>query len=137
MIKYIQFFKLLCFQIKNVYMNKNIIYLQSSGSQPGHHSPCPRGHLAMQGDIFACHNRGELATSIYWVNAQAVTKRGHNAQDSSKQQRNPQPKMIVVLSSRTLALKENKQNKLPGKINIPRKRVPNHSSYKVGLPDYI
>lgn len=45
--------------------------------------------------------------------------------------------MIVVLSSRTLALKENKQNKLPGKINIPRKRVPNHSSYKVGLPDYI
>lgn len=137
MIKYIQFFKLLCFQIKNVYMNKNIISLQSSGSQPGHHSPCPRERLAMQGDMFACHNRGQLATSIYWVNAQVVTKCGHNAQDSSKQQRNLQPKMIVVLSSRSLALKKNKQNTLPGKRNIPIKRVPNHSSYKVGLPHYI
>ena len=65
----------------------------------------------MYGDIFACHNGGEIATSIYWVKAQAVTRRGHNAKDSSKQLRNLQPKMIVVLSSRTLALKKNKQKK--------------------------
>ena len=43
-------------------------------SQPGSGFP-PRGHLAMSGNIFSCHNqRGKDATGVQWVEAPDAVK---------------------------------------------------------------